>query len=55
MFIEKEVLTPVMKYKSRAPRQSKKKPIRLSRRRDVKYDGDGVFDKDKARVVALGT
>ena len=34
------------------PRTCRRKPIRLSCRYDVKYDGDGVFDKDKARIVA---
>ena len=50
MFLDKKVLSPVMK--SNVPRNSKRKPIRLSCRYDVKYDGDGVFDKDKARIVA---
>ncbi len=34
------------------PAKSRKKPIRLSCKYDIKYDGDGLFDKDKARIVA---
>lgn len=50
MFLDKEVLTPVMK--SIVPRNSRRKPMRLTCRYDVKYDGDVVFEKDKARIVA---
>ena len=34
------------------PHKNRKKPIRLSCRYDIKYDGDGIFDKNKARIVA---
>ncbi len=50
MFVEKKVLKP--KMKSEVPQNNRKKPIRLSCRYDIKYDGDGIFDKDKARIVA---
>ena len=51
MFVDKKVLEPKMKHD--VP-QKNGKPIRLSCRYDIKYDGDGVFDKDKARIVATG-
>ncbi len=46
MFVDKKVLEP--KMKSEVPRKNRKKPIRLSCRYDIKYDGAIVLAVDRS-------